>query len=481
MRVELARILATSDCLTPKLQEDIYNSQDHHALYYLAKREDLLFEIQEKILLQGKFTSQWSQAKNRPEKLISMALRDEQSHATYMQLAEQIELTHDHINVLLSKEVPMLGYSLAKRKDIDPKMKLKALKLYSKILDLSSTHQNKQEFGNLVGSEKESWFYLLDDFNLENIYLLTLAVENISEPAHLEKYFIKMLKKIDYIIMNSKPLKEEIVSKNRILNSPMYHYEDLTPNQHLYLKNISQELQKPLIQEIIQIYRKIAKSPSFKTSKLLKIIQFPFFEKVKPEMLELVKEDYYKSYRYLKKTACQNQGSYSKAHLNSLKHLLSNDSIISLHESIVVEETIIHSRELDSRETSRGMSRANGSIVRDLGRKLASEARFQEIEFYLIHNNSLILDQIEDIDPLLEYLAENGCKSILEERVYLKNPKLIILKYDKVNEIIHIPYLLGKVIEIIEDLPSNVKNICYSLLVEWDSSLSSLITTSQTL
>lgn len=480
MRPELARVLSLSAKIPPEVQEEIYNTGDSHAIYYLAKRADLPLTIQEKIVKSNAYTSQWSISSTRPKKLISRALKAPQSDTTYMQLSQQEALTASQARTLLEKNIPMVGYSLAKRENMPRVIKLKAIKLYSQILDLNSNHQNKQEIAALVGKNTNDWVTLTKELEIDNLYLLTLAIDCTDGDSRLHEIFMKTLESInDYIMKTTTNSLSGEVSNPRFTQiNNFYHYEDLTPLQSSYLKNLPEEKKKPIVQEFVQMYRKLAKSPSFSIRSLEKIKSYPFFEKLIPEIDYLIEENFQKSYAYLRKSTCNKFINNDPKHLESIKHLLSTDVSIAISYLLVMEETLIHRNELSSKEIARGLVKGNGPLVRELGRKLATDKKFEEINYYIDNSNSLILDEIEEVDEILKFMAKKCSKATLEERTYMRNPKIVIQNYGKVMDLTQVPYLLSLVVEIFEGLPASQKAFCYSMLIEWEGSLETLLSAS---
>jgi len=479
MRVELARVLALSKNIPPKLQKEIFLTGDKHAIYYLSKQEQLVESIQLEIVKSNEFTGQWSSYPNRPSKLITIAIANPQNDNTYMQLANQSNLTKKQASDLLRKNIPMVGYALAKRSNLPRSIRVEAIRCYSQILDLNSNHQNKIELAEMVGKKTKDWEFLTRDLNLDNLFLLTLAIESSEDPSYFHETYLGALAKIDRLIKETERSSKEVrdASSNRKHISSIYHYEDLTPSQSEYLKNIPEEKKKPLIQEVIQIYRKIVKSPDFSIENLKLIKKYPFFDKLFPEIDNLVNENYQKSYQNLMATKCKN-GKPNHLHIKSLKHLLGSDTSINLNQLKIVDETLIHRDQLEKSEISRGLIRGNGQLVRSLGLLLSRERRYEEIRYFTENVNSLILDGIDPIDELLTYLAEVGCKATLESRVYERNIDLIVYKYANLGDLLVEPTLLSKVVEIIEKLPTERRYFCYSMLMEWEDSLEALISAS---
>ena len=480
MRPELARVLSLSSKIPAKIQEEIYNTGDSHAIYYLAKRADLPLAIQEKIVKSNQYTSQWSLNPRRPKKLISQALKMPQSDTTYMQLSQQELLTPSQARSLLERNIPMVGYSLSKRGDLPKSIKLKAIKLYSQILDLNSNHKNKQEIGTLIGKNTNDWVLLTKELEIDNLFLLTLAIESTDGDIKLHEIFMKTLESVDNSIVNKGPslLNVDNTNPRFVQVNNFYHYEDLTPTQSHYLREVPEEKRKPLVQEFVQMYRKLAKSPSFSINNLEKIKCYPFFDKLIPEIDYLIEENFQRSYNFIKNSKCGKNIDRQPKHLNSLKHLLSTDVSIAMSYLLVMEETLIHRQELSSKEIARGLVKGNGPLVRELGKLLAKEGRYEEIYYYIENSNSLILDDIEDVDEILKFLAGRCSRSTLEERNYMRNPKVVILNFGEIFELTQVPYLLGLVVEILENLPAPQKAFCYSMLIEWEGSLDTLLSAS---
>jgi hypothetical protein len=480
MRPELARVLSLSSKIPAKVQEEIYNTGDSHAIYYLAKRADLPLCIQEKIVKSNLYTSQWSISPRRPKKLISQALKMPQSDTTYMQLSQQELLTPSQAMSLLGRKIPMVGYSLSKRSDLPKSIKLKAIKLYSQILDLNSNHQNKQEIVTLIGKNTHDWVLLTKELEIDNLFLLTLAIESTDGDIKLHENFMNTLESVNNTIVNKKSTlhNSDATNPRFVQVNNFYHYEDLTPAQSEYLREVPEEKRKPLVQEFVQMYRKLAKSPNFSINNLEKIRCYPFFDKLIPEIDYLIEENFQKSYNFIKKSKCGKSIDKQPKHLKSLKHLLSTDVSIAMNYLLVMEETLMHRQELSSKEIARGLVKGNGPLIRELGILLAKEERYEEIHYYIENSNSLILDDIEEVDEILKFMAEKCSRATLEERTYMRNPKIVILNFGKVFELTQVPYLLGLIVEIIESLPAPQRAFCYSMLIEWEGSLETLLSAS---
>ena len=166
-----------------------------------------------------------------------------QSDTTYMQLSQQELLTPSQARSLLERNIPMVGYSLSKRGDLPKSIKLKAIKLYSQILDLNSNHKNKQEIGTLIGKNTNDWVLLTKELEIDNLFLLTLAIESTDGDIKLHEIFMKTLESVDNSIVNKGPslLNVDNTNPRFVQVNNFYHYEDLTPTQSHYLREVPEE------------------------------------------------------------------------------------------------------------------------------------------------------------------------------------------------------------------------------------------------
>lgn len=205
MDLEFARNLTRLESLSPKLQKILFNINDDVVNYYLASRDDLVVDIQESIVTDGKFLEQWAKGSNRDLSLINRVLKDHQYEEVALALVEQNNLDCYSVDQLLTYENWLIAWRLLQLEKLCPKNKLVALEQVISSISLTSTDRLIEEVVTYLNEKRDLWLLVLRIVNLDQLYLLTKIPSHMlmSVTPEFEAVVIRILKEWEDLLANN--------------------------------------------------------------------------------------------------------------------------------------------------------------------------------------------------------------------------------------------------------------------------------------
>ena len=451
MELAFARNLTRLEKLSPKLQILLFKLKDDVVNYYLASRDDLLINIQEELVTEGKFLEQWAKGKNREVALINKVLRENQYEEVALALVSQINLDCFSVEELLRYENWLIAWRLLQLEKLCPQHKVIALGQVIGSISLTSNDKILDELVIYLKEEVDLWILVLKLANLDQLNLVAKIPSSILPllTSELELTVSRDFKEWADLMGKNYYWKKNLIVEKELQESNLTldprdgvtvakvksGYEKVLKlllcnlsHTAIFTHNVaSNELSIPHLQEIVAWEKNI----ELRNNLLIE-------PKIEHELVYLKDVEEYPHFKGNDPLVCSLAFKYR----------------IELSQGFYIKATTLTTKEMLNRQIA-SLLEAKNYILLDNLLERYPEAKVQNILF-------------------LDFLLTANPRRVVAEGVFEGLEEYLIHKSEDISLLIENEVLLEKILIYIEEESEVISNTMLNLLPEWVCSLQGL-------
>jgi hypothetical protein len=418
----------------------------------IAKRADLPYEIEKKVVLNDELLSCWC-SRERNGSLLKRAIKNANSSNAIGALIEQVALDESDFNILLGKVDKNTILYLLKRENLSREIRDRALKIFAENASFKSG-----SFGEVltssVGQDIEDWLTILINSTWENSGLI----------AHTTCYLNRDIRFIEAF-------------KNKFETLDQFTAQKINSNGFL---------ERDLDRDITRIWKIFLTCYSLDNNFLAQSYQDKLFIKINPERSTLLSERLKYNYKEdIAKLNCSgfNDGflGVERDHAEIIEYLTFYGERSTLPVELIAKEALIHREVLKEGTVNSALSNLLGSGSRSLALEFLDCFPTElGLEYFKLKGVNLIGEHENRVE-LLKYLASIGHSDIRSSTINIKEKDLIFEYIKPLNTFIGESDYTAILLKRIEVLPLSQQEFIFALLPDWEGTFVELERTSFTI